>query len=256
MRLGPVVELLREWYVVLSTPSALLADPLGQFSTRLGLPLVSAFLFGLIGAVAPCQITTNASAMAYLSREGGRGAAAREAGAFLLGKAVVYTVLGGLAFTLGAGLQQAAIPMAVVTRRVLGPVLLVIGLSLVGVVRLRGGFGSRLSARLRALGPKSGTGGAFLMGGAFALAFCPTLFWLFFGLTIPLGLASPAGLVFPALFAVGTSVPVLTLGVLLAAGAPVDIHARLGRTGRILTRATGVVFLVVGVNDTLVYWAL
>src|SRR3990170_4722155 len=213
------MEILREWSLILSRLSATLAGRLGELSTRLELPLASPFLFGLIGAVAPCQLTTNVSAMAYLSREGGRSAAGKEAGAFVLGKILVYTVLGGLALALGAQLQRAAIPAVVVTRRALGPILLLIGLSLLGAFRLRGGFGTRLSSRLQALAPTSGAARAFLMGGAFALAFCPTLFWLFFGLTVPLGLESPVGFVFPALFA-------------------------------------GVVFVLAGLNDTLTYWAL
>src|SRR3990172_3051771 len=223
------MEVMREWYVVFSQASAFLAGPLGELSTRLELPLASAFLFGLIGAMAPCQLTTNASAMAYLSREGGRSAAGKEAGAFVLGKVLVYTALGGLALALGAQLQRAAIPAAVVTRRALGPVLVLIGLSLLGAFRLRGGFGSRLASRLQAIAPRSGAARAFLMGGTFALAFCPTLFWLFFGLTVPLGLESPVGFVFPALFAVGTSVPVLLLGMFLATGAPAEASARLAR---------------------------
>ena len=250
------MEMLREWYVILSRLSALLAGPLGELSTRLELPLASAFLFGLIGAVAPCQLTTNASAMAYLSREGGRSAAGKEAGAFVLGKILVYTALGGLALTLGAQLQRAAIPAAVVTRRALGSILVLIGLSLLGAFRLRGGFGTRLSARLAHAAPRSGAGRAFLMGGTFALAFCPTLFWLFFGLTVPLGLESPVGFVFPALFAVGTSVPVLLLGTFLATGAAADASARLARASRILTRVAGVVFILAGLNDTFTYWAL
>ena len=38
------MELMREWYVILSRLSALLAGPLGELSTRLELPLASAFL--------------------------------------------------------------------------------------------------------------------------------------------------------------------------------------------------------------------
>lgn len=250
------MEIMREWYVLLSRLSAGLAGPLQDLSTRLELPLASAFLFGLVGAAAPCQLTTNASAMAYLSREGSRSAAGKEAGAFLLGKILVYTLLGGLAFALGAQLQRAAIPLALVTRRALGPVLILIGLSLLGAIRLRGGFGTRLSSRLQALAPRSGSARAFLMGTAFALAFCPTLFWLFFGLTVPLGLQNPMGLAFPALFAVGTSVPVLLLGGLLWAGVSSEAPARLGRASVILPRVAGVVFIAAGLNDTLTYWAL
>jgi hypothetical protein len=251
------MELLREWYVILSQLSAALAGPLGEFATRVQLPLVSPLLFGLVGAVAPCQLTTNLSAMAYLGREGTREAAAREAGAFLLGKVLVYTALGALALAAGAGLQQAAIPAALVTRRALGPVLLLIGIAMLGAFRLRGGFGTRLATPLGAVLPRSGARRTFAMGATFALAFCPTLFWLFFGLTVPLGLQTPLGFVFPALFAVGTSMPVLIVGGLLAAGAPGSVaEARLRRASTLLTRVAGVVFLLAGVNDTLTYWAL
>lgn len=260
------MELAREWYALLSLPSQFLAGSLGQLSSAFGLAPVSAFLFGLVGAVAPCQLTTNLSAMAYLGRNGGRSTAAREASAFLLGKALVYSALGALAFVLGTQLQRAAIPVALVTRRALGPVLLVIGLSLLGAFRLRGGFGTRLAARLRTwgaptwplgtLGPRSGTRGAFVMGGAFGLAFCPTLFWLFFGLTLPLGLQSPLGLAFPALFALGTSLPVLLLGGALTAGAPATIPTGFARASQLVSRIAGAVFLVAGINDTLTYWAL
>lgn len=251
------MELLQEWYLQLSRVSAFLAGPLGDLSTRLELPLASAFLFGLVGAVAPCQLTTNVSAMAYLSRQGRRGTAGKEAGAFLLGKVLVYTLLGGLAFTLGTQLQRVAIPLAIGTRRALGPLLLLIGLSLVGAFRLRGGFGARLSAWLQRLAPTSGAARAFVMGGGFALAFCPTLFWLFFGLTVPLSLRSPMGFVFPAFFAVGTSVPVLFVATLLAAGASTEgASARLAKAGGILSRVAGAVLIVAGLNDTLTYWAL
>src|SRR3970282_737790 len=112
------MEILREWYLILSRLSATLAGPLGELSTRLELPLASPFLFGLIGAVAPCQLNTHTPAMRYLSPRGSPGAAGREAGAFLLGKVLVYTSLGGLALALGTQLQLAAIPpLAVVTRR-------------------------------------------------------------------------------------------------------------------------------------------
>jgi len=99
------------------------------------------------------------------------------------------------------------------------------------------------------------------MGGVFALAFCPTLFWLFFGLTVPLSLESPLWFIFPALFALGTSVPVLLLAGLLLrrgdrAGASSEAAARLARASRILTRVAGLIFIVVGLNDTLTYWAL
>jgi len=91
-------ELAIEWYVVLSSLSATVAGPLRDAGEALGLPILSALLFGLIGATAPCQLTTSAGALAYVARDaadaGGRGAIARGAAAYALGKMAVYTVAG------------------------------------------------------------------------------------------------------------------------------------------------------------------
>ena len=58
-----------------------------------------------------------------------------------------------------------------------------------------------LRARPSARGPL----GAYLLGVAFSFASCPTLFWLFFGLTIPLALRSTGGWTFPGVFPFGSS---------------------------------------------------
>ncbi len=56
------------------------------------------------------------------------------------------------------------------------------------------------------------------MGFLFALAFCPYSAALFFGILIPMAVASEGGLVLPLAFGLGTSMPVLLLGVPLVLG--------------------------------------
>lgn len=96
------------------------------------------------------------------------------------------------------------------------------------------------------------------MGILFSFAFCPTLFLLFFGLTIPLGLGSKAGLLVPGLFAVGTALPLLAYAGLMAAGSGIagGYALRLSRGHSVVRRIAGVIFILAGVNDTLTYWAL
>lgn len=250
-------DLLRHWYLVLSRFSAALTVPVSDLADRVQFPLLTVLLFGLVGAVAPCQLTTNLSAMAYVGRGAGAGRPWREALAYILGKVGVYTLVGVLVVALGQELQASAIPVAVAARKALGPLMIVIGLGFLGVLRLRGSVGEGLSTWLRARIPREGTWGAFLLGVAFAFSFCPTLFWLFFGLTIPLALRSAGGLVFPGLFAVGTVLPLVAFTTLLAAGgAAGGFVQRLKRSHRLVSRVSGVVFLLAGINDTLTYWAL
>ena len=120
----------------------------------------------------------------------------------------MYLLVGGL--VVAAGLQigqlgRTAIPIIVFARRALGPLLIVVGLFLLGVLKTQFTFGGQFSAWLEEkVGRRRGLLPAYLLGVAFSFTFCPTLFWLFFGLTIPLAIASPGGLVFPGVFAVGT----------------------------------------------------
>jgi len=106
--------------------------------------------------------------------------------------------------------------------------------------------------------PERGILGAFLLGVAFSFTFCPTLLWLFFGLTIPLALRSAAGWTFPGLFALGTALPLLAFTALLALGTGLaqGFATRITRSHRLVARIAGAVFVLAGTNDTLTYWAL
>ena len=250
--------LMTQWYLTLSRASAALTVPVSGLADQVELPLVSVLLFGLIGAVAPCQLTTNDSAMAYVSSRIEEGRPWREALAYLLGKVLVYTLVGVAVVLVGRQLEAAAIPVVIAARRVLGPLMVVIGLGLMGAVRLRGSLGRGVSDWLAARLPRRGAWGAFLLGVALAFTFCPTLFYLFFGLTIPLALQSAAGWTFPALFAAGTALPLLAFAGLLAVGSGLaaGLVAGLKHSHRTVSRVAGMVFIVAGINDTLTYWAL
>jgi cytochrome c biogenesis protein CcdA len=251
-------ELVIAWYAYLSTVNAAVAQPIRDVAEGLGVPLLSALLFGLIGATSPCQLTTNAGALAYLARAGGsRGSMAVNAVAYLIGKALVYTVAGVAVILIGRELAQSSIPVIVVARKVLGPLMLVLGLHLFGLLPLRFSIGHGLSSWLedRAGG---GVGGAFILGTAFSFAFCPTLFLLFFGLTIPLALSSPVGAVYPAAFALGTTVPLLGVAVALGAGAGAA-RGYVGGARRLdawLRPVAAGVLVLAGLNDTFIYWLL
>ena len=209
-----MAELIRQYYALLSSPANLLTLPLGDLADSINIPLISVLIFGLIGAVAPCQLSTNVAALAFLSR---RAADSRKMWgqtlAFVLGKATVYLLLGGLIVLLGWQLDQVsrtAIPVVIFTRRALGPLLIVVGLLMLGILQSRLSVGNRFSSWLEEkVRGRSGVVPSYLLGAAFAFAFCPTLFWLFFGLTIPLALTSTGGIIFPGFFALSTALPVL-----------------------------------------------
>ncbi|MDP3940654.1 MAG: sulfite exporter TauE/SafE family protein, partial [Deltaproteobacteria bacterium] len=121
-------------------------------------PLVSALLFGLIGATSPCQLTTNLGALAFSASRAGTAPVLGASLAYVAGKVLVYSVVGGLAVVLGLQLQGASIPVVLVARKLLGPLMLLVGVGLLGLIRLPGGFGLGLSRWLAGQVPGNGRG--------------------------------------------------------------------------------------------------
>jgi len=247
-----------QWYSWLSAPTRTLAGPLGDWADRINIPLLSVLFFGVIGAIAPCQLTTNASALAYVSRQtDSRRAMAGSALAYLLGKILVYTLVGSAVILTGQQLASNLIPVIVIARKVLGPVMIFLGLYLLGVIPLHFSFGHSLMSQIEARAG-NGSQGAFLLGIAFSFAFCPTLFLLFFGWTIPLALTSPIGIIYPALFGVGATLPLLLLTTLLIGGVARRREYVMGarHLNTWLRPAAAVVLILAGLNDTVIYWLL
>lgn len=251
-------HLILTWYIWLSTLSQGFVLTVQGWTEGVNLPAISALLFGLIAAAAPCQLTTNVAALAYAARESSKDATFSSAIAYAAGKVVVYSLVGALIILAGLQLQAASIPVVVTARKLLGPLMILVGLGMLGAIRLRGAFGQRLSLKLQEALPTQGPGGAFLLGVVFSLAFCPTLFWLFFGLTVPLALRSAGGWSFPGLFALGSALPLLAVSAVMALGfgAVEWATGRMSRFRHVVSAAAGGTFVLAGLHDTIVYWWL
>lgn len=238
-----------------------LRQPLTDWSASIQIPILLALVLGLLGALSPCQLSTNLAALVLISRDvTDQKRVARSAAAYVLGKVVVYSAVGGAAILLGLELARVSVPIVVWTRRALGPVLILLGLVMLGVVRFSIPYLHDIASNLRErFAVERDARGSFLLGFAFAFAACPTLFVLFFGALIPLAIAAaPEGITFPAIFALGTAAPLLLLVGLLALGTQ-RIHAvvnRLRAADVWVTRLAGVVFMLIGVNEILLYWFL
>jgi cytochrome c biogenesis protein CcdA len=135
--------------------------------------------------------------------------------------------------------------------RALGPLLIVAGVALLGVIPMPS-FGGGPSARLERLAA-AGVWGALPLGAAFALAFCPVSAALFFGSLVPIATSHGSRLALPTLYGIGTAIPVLGFAVLLAAGTASlgSAYERLRRIERWARPATGVVFILAGIYETL-----
>lgn len=218
-------------------------------------PLLAAIVLGLLGAAAPCQFTGNIGAITYYgNRSFNKGITWVEVIFYLLGKIVVFSGLGFVVWMLGKEFQRELTAYFPWVRKLLGPILILLGIYLMGFFTMRwtlslGGISKKYF--------KNGKLGAFLMGFSFSLGFCPTMFGLFFFLLMPLVMSSSYGFILPTIFALGTSVPFLIAMFILWFYGLNGKFMKSGRKiGLFIQRGAGLLMLVVGVFDTITYWTI
>ena len=173
------------------------------------MPLLAAFALGLLTAISPCPLATNITATAYIAKGFIEKRKVLLSGVlYTLGRAFSYTAI-GLAIYLGASKFHLARFLQGNGEKYLAPILILIGLVMLGVIRLnflgKGNFTDNLSEKFK----NQGLFGAFMLGLIFALAFCPYSGVLYFGMLLPMTVTSTAGLYLPIVFATGTGLPVL-----------------------------------------------
>ena len=217
-----------------------------DFSGILGdvnIPVLSALLLGLITAISPCPMATNIAALAYVSRGVKERRYAVITGAlYTLGRMFSYSILGVIIIVAGLEIPGVASFLQNFGEQVLGPLLIAIGVIMLIINKISLNLGG---GKLSSIGEKVanwGMIGGFLLGALFALAFCPYSAVLFFGVLIPLALKSTGGLILPAVYAIGTGLPVLVFGALLSFGV-----TRVSSWLNAVTRAEKVIRIVVAI---------
>ena len=217
--------------------------------------IVTAIWLGILTSISPCPLASNIAALSYLSKNvQSRNAILASGASYTLGRVAAYVsvsavlIMGLLSiFSLSHFLQTW-------TNRILGPVLIFLGLVLLEWIRIPiPTMGS--SERLERLA-KGGSPGAAALGFVFALSFCPVSAALFFGSLIPLSIDQSSKFLIPALFGVGTAAPVAVFAVMIAFGARSigKTYERIALFAKWAKRVTGIVFLLAGLYYILTYW--
>lgn len=238
--------------------SVFLGEPLSN-AANTDIAIVAALFLGFVGSVAPCQLSANVAAITYFgNRQAQQQLSWQETSLYLLGKVIVFSILGFIFWMFGREMSTEFIPLFSWSRKLLGPFLILIGLFLFGVIRIPFGFGVRWSEGLKSISRRmGGKRGAMLLGIAFSLGFCPTMFVLFFGTLMPLAIQSSYGAVLPPIFAIGTAMPFLLFaGLVVGFGLDRVMIKRSRRLGAAIQKVAGAFFILLGVSDTWTYWTL
>ncbi|MHC4664381.1 MAG: aromatic aminobenezylarsenical efflux permease ArsG family transporter [Planctomycetota bacterium] len=219
------------------------------------LQALSAFWLGLMTSISPCPLATNIAAISFVSRRIGRTRIVFLTGLlYTLGRILAYVVLGILLVASILSTPQLSHLLQKYMNKILGPILIIVGMILLDLLRISLP-GAALSEKMQKRFESWGIWGAGLLGVIFALSFCPISAALFFGSLIPLSVKSGSGLMLPALYGLGTGLPVLLFAVLIAFGAQSVGKAfnKLTQLELWIRRVTGSIFILVGVYYCLMY---
>lgn len=210
-------------------------------------PVFTAFILGLMTAISPCPLATNITAIGFISKDiVSQRKVFINGVVYTLGRAISYTVI-GLLFFFGASQFEFAGFFQEWGEKLLGPLLIIIGLFMLGILKLKiPGIGS-LTEKMENKS-NSGFWGVLLLGIVFALAFCPYSGVLYFGMLIPITISSASGLYLPVIFAIATGIPVIIFAWLIAfsVGSIGNVYNKLKSFELWFRRIIAVLFVVVG----------
>ncbi len=223
-------------------------DFLQSLLENYNIPILSAFILGLMTAISPCPLATNITATAFISKNISSKRKVFMGGLlYSLGRGFSYTVIGMILY-FGASKFHIARFFNQNGEKYLGPLLIIIGLIMLNFIKLnflgKSNFQEKLSEKFK----DKGLLGSFLIGVVFALAFCPYSGALFFGMLIPLTISSADGLYLPIIFAFGTGLPVILFTYLLAftAGKVGVFYNRITKIEKVMRTVAAVVFIITG----------
>lgn len=182
------------------------------------MPVVTAFLLGLLTAVSPCPLATNITAIGFVGRDiNNRTRVFRNGIFYTLGRILAYSVLGAVLIAIlrkGADMFEIQKWISRWGEALLAPALILIGLFMLVGDKLRlPRFGFSATGKTERLG---GTWGSLLLGALFAMAFCPTSGLFYFGMLIPMSAVESGGYLLPVVFALATGLPVVLAAWVLA----------------------------------------
>jgi len=219
------------------------------------LAVISACWLGVLTSISPCPLATNIVAISYIGKRVDRPRYVLASGLlYTLGRTLAYVILGALIVASALAIPDLSFFLQKNMNKFLGPILLIVGLFLIGIFRFSisgPGFGQKLQGRLE----KYGFWGAGILGLLFALSFCPVSAALFFGSLIPIAVKHNSNLVMPIAYGIGTALPVVAFAIIIALGANYlgSFFNKLTVFEMWARKVTGILFILIGIYFILTY---
>ena len=219
------------------------------------IPLLSALWLGILTSISPCPLASNIAAVSFIVKRIDHTSLVFSSGLlYTLGRVIGYTVLGVLITSSLLSMPQASFFLQNYMNKILGPILIITGLFLLGILTFTS-FGFSFSQKNTTRLQDMGILGALPLGILFALSFCPISAALFFGSLIPLSVKSGSNTIFPSVYGIGTGLPVLIVAILVTAGIKNigTIFKKITLFEYWMRKTTGVIFILVGIYYVLTH---
>jgi len=212
------------------------------------IPFITALILGLMTAISPCPLATNITAIGFIGKDiENRNRVFYNGLVYTLGRAISYTLL-ALVIYLGADQFSLSGIFQRYGEKIIGPLLVIIGLFMLDVLKIKFPGMSKFTQRFEQKGAKTYLD-VLLLGILFALAFCPYSGVLYFGMLIPITISSASGLFLPIIFAFATGIPVIIFAWLIAytISGVGTVYNKLKTFEIWFRRVISVVFIIVGI---------
>ena len=217
-------------------------------------PVITAFILGILTAISPCPLATNITAIGFIGKDiENRHRIFINGLLYTFGRIVTYTVLGFILIPVlreGASMYMVQKVVSKYGEMLIAPIFMLDIIKL-NIPKINiGGEGLKKNIK--------GSWGALLLGILFALAFCPTSGVFYFGILMPLAAAETGGYFLPVIYAIATGVPVILVAWILAYSV-----AGLGRFynsvqifEKWFRKIVAILFIVIGIYYAVVFYLL
>jgi len=200
-------------------------------------------LAGMMTTFHPCPLTTNIASVSMLI---GWSARRRNKGLtlifFICGYLFSYLLIAMLLSSGALSVPRISYVLQIIVNYFIGPVLVLIGMLLTDLMNLNRFYKGQILSNIRS---RNWSGiSAFPFGAMIALSFCPATAAIFFGILVPLSVDHEKTFLFPILYALGASIPLITISALMNQGVRLSNNPRLLKY---LPKFSGWILIILGI---------
>lgn len=221
--------------------------------------ILTSLWLGILTSISPCPLTTNIAAISFISKNIKTPRKTILIGIlYTIGRIFTYVLLGAIVVSGLLAIPSVANFLQEYINKIIGPLLILIGLLLLNILKLNFSFGICKNDYCEKF-KNSQMIGAFLIGVIFAMSFCPVSAALFFGSLTTLAIEQNSRFILPLAYGIGTGLPVVIFAIVItfAVHKVGEIYNSVVKFESYFRKITGIIFIVAGIYFiTSHYWGV